>query len=135
MDHANSSLASLFIVKSGLKSWSKLDNEHIFSQLQSRFWGKKIEDDAKKWRDLHPSVKDDPTNDIGPDCFELDLGIGVPGSRQWVRQDYIRIYDYCSKRHEEGSSSKRKMARSVVITGQPGIGVSLSSAVSCLCTL
>jgi hypothetical protein len=37
------------------------------------------------------------------------------------------IYDYCSKRHEEGPSSATEMARSVVITGQPGICVFLSS--------
>jgi hypothetical protein len=37
----------------------------------------------------------------------------------------------CSKRHEESLSSKAETAHSVVITGQPGIGESLSSVVSC----
>jgi hypothetical protein len=68
----------------------------------------------------------DRTNDIGPECYGLDPGIDLKNSELWVRQDYIRIYDYCSKRHEEGPTSVTKMPRSVVITGQPGVGVFLS---------
>ncbi|KAF8489067.1 hypothetical protein F5888DRAFT_1872903 [Russula emetica] len=51
-----------------------------------------------------PTVKVDDNNDIGRDCYVLDLGIKL------------------SKRYEEGPSSATEMARSVVITGQPGIG-------------
>jgi hypothetical protein len=122
---------TVFIDKSESKSWSKLENQDPLSQLRSKFWGKKIENDAKKWRNLQPTVKDDPANDIGQGSYGLDLGIDISGSQLWVRQDYIRIYDFCSKRHEKSLSSKVKRAHSVVITGQPGIGVFLSSVVSC----
>ncbi|KAF8503491.1 hypothetical protein F5888DRAFT_1887108 [Russula emetica] len=41
-----------------------------------------------------------------------------------VREDYIRIYNFCSRQHEEASSATEEieMAPSVVITGQPGVG-------------
>lgn len=86
-----------------------------------KFWGKKIKDDTRRPR-RSPIIQVDPTNDIGPECHVLDLGIGFKDSKLWVRQDYIRIYDYCERRHEEGPSSASAKARSVVITGQPGVG-------------
>jgi hypothetical protein len=75
MAHVNSTLASVFIDKSDSDSWSKLKNHHRLSKLRSKFWGEKIEDEAKEWRNLQPTVKDDPTNDIGPGSYGLDLGI------------------------------------------------------------
>jgi hypothetical protein len=132
MAHVTPALASLFCEghRRDLALWSKLEDDHELSQLCSRFWGEKIEDEAKQWRKAHSTVKVDPTNDIGPECFALDLGIELECSKLWVRQDYIRIYDYCSKRHEEGPSCASERAYSVVITGQPGIGVFLSSVAS-----
>jgi hypothetical protein len=124
-------LASVFRHRSDSASWSKLDDCDPLSQLLSKFWGKNTEEEAKQWRMSHSPVKDDPINDIGPNCYGLDLDIELRGSKLWIRQDYIRIYDYCSKRYEEGSTSVTEMARSVVITGQPGTGVLLSSVVSC----
>jgi hypothetical protein len=125
-----STLASVFMDQSDPHSWPKLKNDHRLARLRSKFWGKKIEDEAKEWRDLQPTVTVKPTNGIGPDCYGLDLGIKLRGAKLWVRQDYIRIYDYCSKRSEEGLSYQTEMVRSVVIIGQPGIGVFLS-LVSC----
>jgi hypothetical protein len=137
MAHVTPTLASLFHLRSASASWSKLEDDHLLSRLRSTFWGKKIEEEAKEWRELQPTVEVDPTNDIGPECYGLDLVIKpIKCSELWVRQDYIRIYDYCSKRYEEGPSSVGQKARSVVITGQPGVGVFLSSVASCdLCTL
>jgi hypothetical protein len=128
MAHITPTLDSVFSDRSDSASWSKLKDRHPISQLRSEFWGKNIEEEAKQWRKSHSTVKVDRTNDIGPECYGLDLGIiKFKSSKLWVRQDYIRIYDYCSKRHEEGPSSATEMARSVVITGQPGICVFLSS--------
>ncbi len=106
-------------------SWSKLGDDNVFSRLRSKFWGEKVEDESRKWRELHPDVKDDVDNDIGEDCYALDLGIELTCAELWVRQDYKRIYDYCVERHAKGPTSARRKARSVVITGQPGVGVFL----------
>lgn len=130
--HVTPALASLFTHghRSDLALWSKLEDDHELSRLCSQFLGKETEDEAKQWRKAQSTVKADPTNDIGPECYALDLGIELECSKLWVRQDYIRIYDYCSKRHEEGQSCGLKGAYSVVITGQPGIGVFPSSVAS-----
>jgi hypothetical protein len=94
-----------------------------FPSCDQNSGGKRLKRKQKQWRKCHSTVKVNRTNDIGPECYGLDLGIELKCSKLWVRQDYIRIYDYCSKRHAEGPSSATEMARSVVITGQPGIGV------------
>ncbi len=75
-------------------------------------------------------MKDDNDDDIGPDCHFLDLDINLKRTKPRVRRDYIRIYDYCTKRHIEGPTSATKIARSVVISGQPGVGVFLFSPTS-----
>ncbi|KAN0123632.1 hypothetical protein V8E52_002964 [Russula decolorans] len=122
MAHVTPTLASVLHRKGPSASLSKLEEGHRFSQLCSKYWGKVIEHDAKQWRKSHSSVKVNRTVEIGPKCFGLDLGINLKCSKMWVRQDYIRIYDYCSERHEAGPSSATERARSVVITGQPGVG-------------
>ncbi len=125
MADASPTLASVISKRGDLDSWSKLRDDDDLSQLRSKFWGEKIEDESRKWHELHPAVKDDVENDIGEDCYALDLGIELTCAELWVRQDYKRIYDYCVKRHAEGPTSARRKARSVVITGQPGVGVFL----------
>jgi hypothetical protein len=125
------SLASVFRRTSASVSWSKLEDDHELSELQSKFWGKKIEDDAKEWRKSHPTVRVDHTNDIDAGCYGLDLGTeDLRCSKMWVRKDYIRIYDFCSRQVKEASSTP-DLAPSVVITGQPGVGVFLSSVAAC----
>jgi len=125
-DNSYSALASLFKPHSNAwASWSKLVDSDDFSQLRSKFWGKKIEDEARDWRTSHPEVKDDEEDDIFPGCYALNLGIELTVEKLWVRQDYIRIYQYCEMRYAAGLTSVTQNARSVVITGQPGIGVFL----------
>jgi hypothetical protein len=115
-------IASVFIEKRD-SSWHKLKRSHRYYKLQSTFWGKRIEDDAQRWRESHPDVKDDDDNDIGPDCYALDLGVPrLKSSKLWVRNDYVRLYDYCTTRHGTGPQEAGEDARSVVITGQPGVG-------------
>jgi hypothetical protein len=122
---AGATLASVFIEKNDSSSWDKLKSSHKYSKLRSAFWGKRIEDDAQRWRESHPAVEDDEDDDIGPGCYALDLGIcHLKCSKLWVRKDYIRIYDHCATRHETGPQESEEDARSVVITGQPGVGKS-----------
>jgi hypothetical protein len=121
MDHVTPAFASVFQAydRKGPASWSKLDDIHPYSQLHSKYWGKGIEDEAEEWVKSHPIVYD-PTNDIGPGCFVLDFGIEYyHPSRLWVRQDYIRMYNYCC---DKAPPVKALHPCSVVITGQPGIG-------------
>ncbi len=112
-------------------SWSRLGEQNRYSQLHSKFWGKKIEEEARQWRTSHPNVMDDEDEDIGPGCYALNLD-DVDDEflpKLWVRNDYIRIYEYCSERANATILGLRN-ARSVVITGQPGVGVFLPSVAS-----
>ena len=130
MAHVTRAFASLFSDSGVADSWSKLDDSHKYAWLRRKYWGRNIEDEAKQWRRLHPTVENNPANEIGSKCYGLDLAMELKCSKLWVRQDYIRIYDYCVKRHQEGPSSAEERARSVVVTGQPGIGALLSSVIS-----
>ncbi len=125
MANVSPTLASVISNRDAEASWSKLGDDDDLSRLRSKFWGKKIEDESREWRKSHPAVKNDVDNDIGEGCYALDLGIELKCAELWVRQDYQRIYDYCVEKHAEGPTSARRMARSVVITGQPGVGVLL----------
>jgi len=129
MANVTSTLASVF--RGDLASWSKLADSHRFSELRSNFWGNQIEHEAEQWRESHPAMENDHTNDIGASCYGLDLGIDIKYSKLWVREDYIRLYDYCSEWYEEHPHSPEQLAPAVVITGQPGVGVFLSSVTSC----
>jgi hypothetical protein len=139
IDHATSTFASVFkeyVSTDALALWSKVHDSNVLSQLRSKYWGNKIEVEAQQWRDSHPiadEITSEPMNDIGQDCHVLDFDIKVPGSKFWVRQDYVRIYDYC-KRHVL-VRSPTELSRSVVITGSPGIGEFLSLASCTLITL
>jgi hypothetical protein len=122
MDHITPTLASVFCdycESDDLALWSKLNVNHPYSQLHSKYWGETIENEAEKWLNAHPIVYN-PTNDIGPGCFVLDFGIEhYHPSKLWVRQDYIRMYNYCQ---DYAPAVKAPRPCSVVITGQPGIG-------------
>jgi len=122
----DSPLASLFEPHSyAWTSWSKLRDNHEFSKLRSKFWGKEIEEEARQWRISHPDVKDDDDDDISSGCYALHLELKFIVAKLWVRQDYIRIYEYCNGRYTKSLTSVLPNARSVVITGQPGVGVFL----------
>ncbi len=128
MADASPTLASVISKNGDLDLWSKLRDDDDLSQLCLKFWGEKIEDESRKWRkwrELHPAVKDNVDNDIGEDCYALNLGIELACAELWVRKDYKRIYDYCVEKHAEGPTFAKETARSVVITGQPGVGVFL----------
>ena len=114
--------ASVFRDESESSQWTKLGDHNAYSQLRSKFWGKRIEVDAREWRNRN--IMDiGPADDIGAECFALNLGIiDIQYSKLWVRQDYIRIYDHCVKRHARPPAIEGT-APSIVITGQPGIGV------------
>lgn len=130
---ANATLASVFRFKTiPARGKSSTAVKYTLSYNQ-RSGEKKFEDDAQRWRGSQPAMEDDDDNDIGPGCYVLDLNIELKCSKLWVRKDYIRIYDYCTMRHEEGPRYVKQRARSVVITGQPGVGVSFLT--SLLCTL
>ena len=125
MANATPTLASIF--RGDLTSWSKLVDSHRFSELRSNFRGNEIEHEAEQWRESHSAVENDPTNDIGASCFGLDLEINLRHSKLWVREDYIRLYDYCTQWYERHPRSEASLAPAVVITGQPGVGMFLSS--------
>ena len=130
MDTVNPALASVFLEVDAAALWSKLKDNNPYSRLHSKYWGSKIEHEAEQWRESNPTVND-PTNDIGPGCHALNLGLPLPSSRLWVRNDYVRIYDFCSTRIAGQPSVEGEMVPSVIITGQPGIGVFLSPVASC----
>ena len=103
--------------------WTKLRASSPCSELHAKFWGVDIHEDEVKWLQTQPKERfmyiDE--GDVAPSCFALNLGIRYfCGSKLWVREDYIRIYDECKKYYEP--QDEAEAARSVVITGQPGIG-------------
>jgi hypothetical protein len=107
---ASSQLLPLFFVAKVLRprglSWRKIIG---FPSCVPNIGGKLL--NMTQWPKSHSSAKVNRTIEIGPKYFGLDLGIELKYSKMWVRQDYIRIYDYCSKRHEAGPSSATQRAR------------------------
>ena len=121
-----STLASVFILESDANSWTKLEDDRLLSQPHAKFWRKDMTEEEQEWRRSHPVNDDDEFwSDIGPGCYALDFGIEhLERSKLWIRNDYLRIYDYCNKHYDRVKSIGRGVAPSVVITGQPGIGES-----------
>jgi hypothetical protein len=117
-------LASVFLYSKAAESWHRIpaDDPH-FSQLHSNFWGKPIATDTPESHGTPHGGE--PMNldgtEIGPGCFTLDLGVDSWGSILWVRQDYLRLYNFCEMYSNKGETLGGK-ARSVVITGHPGVG-------------
>jgi len=79
--------------------------------------------------DEDQSIDDDEDqSEVGSGCFTLDFDIPLLRiSKLLVRQDYIRIYDYCNTHYNDVWSYSEPgrpppSAPSVVITGQPGTG-------------
>ena len=121
--------------------WPRLPNSDYLALFHGKFWGVKMKDEEMKWRLTQlPEEKpmdvgvDKPTpeenkkevDDIGPGSYILTLGIpGMEVSRLWIRQEYIRAYDYCEKYLD--ACIKATLTPSVVLTGQPGIGASRTS--------
>ncbi|KAI0248219.1 hypothetical protein BJV78DRAFT_1239036 [Lactifluus subvellereus] len=107
----------------------KLPGNHPLSQLRDKFWNYSVEQEQIEWRRNHPEGEtmkvdqDDESiaSEIGPGSYPLDLGIkGLEQSKLWIRQDYIRIYNYCQQFYDKLGGDD--LPPSVVITGQPGIG-------------
>ena len=118
-----STLASVFILESDANSWTKLEGNGPLSQLHVKFWRKDMTEEAQEWRRSHPLNKDEFWDDIGPDCYALDFGIKhLERSKLWIRNDYLRIYDYCNQHYDTVKSFRSGIAPSVVITGQAGVG-------------
>jgi len=102
------------------------DDEHI-SILHRKFWGESINHDESEWVGKHGNLPEDDESDVVQGCFTLDLGIrNLRTSIFWVRKDYLRIYDQCDSYYEQVCSRQCK-TRSIVITGQPGVGECFSS--------
>jgi hypothetical protein len=132
-----STLDSVFLIKSDVKSWPKLDDERLLSQLHAKFWRKSMVEEEEEWRsnsgaddygDDDDGVYDCDDDDyydweIGPGCYALDFGIeNLERSKLWVRRDYLRIYKYCGTHYDKVKNFSGRVAPSVVITGHPGVG-------------
>jgi hypothetical protein len=102
------------------------------SDLHAKFWGVDIHEDEVKWLTTQPEGQrmDVDGSEVGPGCFALDLKIRkLLVSRLWIRKDYIRIYDECKDYYESPPDGVPR-PRSVVVTGQPGIGGPISFPIS-----
>ena len=99
----------------------KLDDENALSRLHIKYWNRSIDDEESTWASAHSAPMDTDESDIVRGCFPLQ--VNIPDFRipnLWVREDYIRIYDYCD------SHCKNRRGVSLwpcaIITGQPGSG-------------
>jgi len=121
--------------------WIALNESHPLSQLHIKYWDNPIQGNEPGVQTLsegqpmdddedQPLDDDEDQSEVGPDsgCFVLDFHIkSLRISKLWVRQDYIRLYDYCNTHYNDVWSYSEPdwpppSAPSVVITGQPGIG-------------
>ena len=121
---AHSTDSHVFLPDEPEPDWPKLRESSLLSNLHAKFWGVDIYEDELKWLKTQPEgqLMDVDGSEVGPGCFALDLEISyLQASRLWIRKDYIRIYDECKKNYDRPRSGVPK-PRSVVITGQPGIG-------------
>jgi hypothetical protein len=102
--------------------WTPLPGSHPFAQLRDKFWGECMQDEETKWRETQQSEEDEG-DEIGPGCYILRLGIpNIKHATIWIRQEYIRIYDFCQRYLEFCRTNGLQEPPSVVIAGQPGIG-------------
>jgi hypothetical protein len=105
--------------------WPKLDPIEVLSKLHAKYWGEDIHKDERRWLEMQTGGQLTPTDasEVAPGCFALNLDIDfLYPSSLWVREDYIRLYDYCSVYCDKAQNSRNRRAPSIVITGQPGIG-------------
>ena len=118
--------------------WLKLEDSEPLSQLYAKYWGRPIQGDEPELQtpsEGQPMEDHEDKSEVGPGCFILNLGI-KPFSitRLWIRRDYIRLYERCNEHDNDVRESELQLegapriAPSVVITGQPGIGEYFSSS-------
>ena len=122
--------------------WVRLTNSDQLAQLHGKFWGVNMQDEETMWRETQPeeeplNVEDDnqkpeehekEEDDIGPGSYILTLDIPnmpLEVSQLWIRQEYIRVYDFCEKYLE--ACIPANLTPSVILTGQAGIGSSRAS--------
>src|SRR6266850_1404516 len=111
--------------------WIALKDYKALSQLHTKYWGKPIQGNELELQtpsEGQPMDEDEDQSEVGSGCFTLDFDIPLLRiSKLLVRQDYIRIYDYCNTHYNDVWSYSEPgrpppSAPSVVITGQPGTG-------------
>jgi|SRR6267142_2943820 len=117
--------------------WPKLEDFEPPSLLHTKYWGRPIQGNEPELQTPSDGQPVDES-EIGPGCFALDLDVkSLRISGLWVRQDYIRLYNYCNTHYNNVWSHSKPgrpppSAPSVVITGQPGIGECFSRLRSCI---
>ena len=120
------------IVPDNVPQWTRiLDSE--FAQLHARFWGADFQEEEKKWRETqskdppmnvdvdNETAEEDEEDETGPGCFILRLP-EMADEEIWIRQEYIRVYDFCKEYLKFCRTNGLRKPPSVVVTGQPGIG-------------
>lgn len=138
----DSSLSSIVPTYTHLPPWHRLCETEPLARLHAKFWQRSMEAEAREWRKTQ--LEDEPMvvdaekqtgnddiedtdgedNEINTDCYILQ--IDIPGREQlWIRKEYIRLYNCCDYYLSSGRPSMK--LRSVVITGQPGIGECFTS--------
>jgi hypothetical protein len=113
--------------------WTRILDSEPFTRLHAKFWDASMQDEERKWRETQskdvpmnvevPTAEVDEEDETGPGCYILRL----PWTRGttktiWIRQEYIRVYDFCEKYLNFCGTNSLQETPSVVVTGQPGIG-------------
>ena len=123
------------IMYEGGPKWTLLLDSGLFAQLHAKFWGATMQEEETKWRETQPKdvpmdvdvdneiAEEDEEDETGPGCYILSL----PWMRDttktiWIRQEYLRVYDFCKEYLKFCRTNKLQESPSVVVTGQPGIG-------------
>jgi hypothetical protein len=120
-------LASV-VTSDAISKWTLIPSSKLECQLHAKFWGKEPEEEKERRRAYSKGetmeVDDENMAEIGPNRYALDIGFEDIGCSKviWIREDHVRIYEYCERYYEEITKSRSPRPPSVVITGQPGIG-------------
>lgn len=113
--------------------WKKLVEPDPLVQLHHKFWVKgnynKLlnadldEGATQAVSSATGTAEDEDDSDVGPECYVLETGIpGFQPPNIWVRREYIRVYKHCVDYFKPENTNKHT-SPSLVVTGQPGIGM------------
>ena len=123
------------IIPEDVPQWIRILDSESFAQLHAKFWGADLQEEETRWRKTqsedgpmnvdvdNETAEEDEEDETGPGCYILSL----PWMRDttktiWIRQEYIRVYDFCEEYLKFCRNNKLQASPSVVVTGQPGIG-------------
>jgi hypothetical protein len=114
--------------------WTRILDSTSFAQLHAKFWGADLQEEETRWRKTqsedvpmnvdvdNETAEEEDDDETGPGCYILRLPDIAGANAIWIRQEYIRVYNFCEEYLKFCRTNLLQEPPSVVVTGQPGIG-------------